>query len=233
MKLNAFLVSSIGLLSKRSQAFSPNHILKNGRPATRIYSDYLSRLSSPVNHYSTTTPIASTSQEVGGGFQHVPKLGLEQADAIANNAVGCCRRNGFSPVTVVVLDASGSLIVSKRMDGCPPVVFPDFALAKATTGVVMGYPSRTFRDKYTADEASAKFCQMTTMVDISNGRMAPFPGGIVLKLGDYIIGAVGVSGASGDEDEYCAIRGVVESGLGLTTLPETHSCATVKDQFRR
>jgi uncharacterized protein GlcG (DUF336 family) len=61
--------------------------------------------------------------------------------------------------------------------------------------------------------------------------MAPFPGGIVLKLDDYMIGAVGVSGAAGDEDEYCAIRGVLEANLGLTTVPEAHSCATVKDQF--
>merc|ERR1712032_1698700 len=120
---------------------------------------------------------------------------------MGNNAIGCCRRNGFKPVTVVVLDASGSVIVSKRMDGCPPVVFPDFAVAKATTGVVMGYPSRALRDNYTANEVSAKFCQMLSMVDISDGKMAPFPGGVVLKLGDYIIGAVGVSGASGDEDE--------------------------------
>ena len=156
---------------------------------------------------------------------------MEQADTIANNAIGCCLRNGFNPVSVYVLDASGSTIVFKRMDGCSPVGIPDFAKAKAFGCIVNKYPSRAFRDRYTADEASAKFCQMTTMVAISQGEMAPFPGGILLKLNDHIIGAVGVSGAAGDEDEYCAIRGVVESGLGLTTVPETHSCSTVKDNF--
>ena len=44
--------------------------------------------------------------------------------------------------------------------------------------------------------------------------MAPFPGGIVVKNSEgKIIGAIGVSGASGDEDEYSAIRGVVNSKL--------------------
>ena len=62
--------------------------------------------------------------------------------------------------------------------------------------------------------------------------MAPFPGGIVLKVDDQVVGAVGVSGAAGDEDEYCAIRGVVESNYaGLTCIQEEHSCSTVKDQF--
>jgi hypothetical protein len=38
---------------------------------------------------------------------------------------------------------------------------------------------------------------------------------------------VGVSGASGDEDEYSAIRGVIESGFLLKTMPEKHSCTTI------
>lgn len=72
---------------------------------------------------------------------------------------------------------------------------------------------------------------MLGMVAISGGQMAPFPGGILLKLGEHVVGAVGVSGAAGDEDEYCAIRGVMEADLGLTTVPEQHSCSTVKDQL--
>lgn len=70
---------------------------------------------------------------------------------------------------------------------------------------------------------------MTTMVAISGNQMAPFPGGILLMLGDTIVGAVGVSGAAGDEDEYCAIQAVIEANLGLTTVPEQHSCSTVMD----
>ena len=66
------------------------------------------------------------------------------------------------------------------------------------------------------------------MVAITGGKMAPFPGGVVVKNAEgEIIGAVGVSGASGDEDEYSAIRGVNEANLGLFTVPENHSCTTI------
>ena len=71
---------------------------------------------------------------------------------------------------------------------------------------------------------------MNSMVNISGGKMAPFPGGVLVKSEENeIVGAVGVSGAAGDEDEYCAIMGVMESGYSLRTVPEKHSCSTIKD----
>lgn len=178
-----------------------------------------------------TVSTPASSSKASADFEYVPILSLSQADAIANNVIACCKRNLFNPVTVHVLDSAGATLVSKRMDGCSPVGIPDFSKAKAYSCIVNKYPSRAFRDRYTANETSAKFCQMTAMVAISQGQMAPFPGGILLLLGDHIIGAVGVSGAAGDEDEYCAIRGVLETNLGLKTVPEKHSCSTVKDTF--
>ena len=70
---------------------------------------------------------------------------------------------------------------------------------------------------------------MTSMVSITGGNMAPFPGGVLMKSKGSVLGAVGVSGASGDEDEYCALRGIIESGYGIETQPQKHSCKTVKD----
>ena len=61
------------------------------------------------------------------------------------------------------------------------------------------------------------------MIELSKGKMAACPGGVVIKNSKgEILGAVGVSGASGDEDEYSAIRGVIEAGLGLVPVPEKH-----------
>ena len=96
------------------------------------------------------------------------------------------------------MDASGIVVVSKRMDGCAPVGIPKFAFAKAYTCIVTKNCSRAFRDKYTAGADPAKYCQMTSMVAITNGKMAPFPGGVLVKKDGEIIGAVGVSGATGD-----------------------------------
>jgi glc operon protein GlcG len=233
-RMKSFLISTLILLSllvtQSTIAFSPITLCKPTKASSSLRNmSYLDSLV-PQQHsddYSTPTTSSSSHNE----FTSIPQLSLNHADAIANNVIACCHRNGFNPVTVYVLDAWGSTLVSKRMDRCSPVGIPDFAKAKAFSCVVNKYPSRVFRDRYTAEEASAKFGQMLGMVAISQGQMAPFPGGILITLEDNIVGTVGVSGAAGDEDEYCAIRGVIESNFGLTTVPETHSCSTVQDRF--
>ena len=92
----------------------------------------------------------------------------------------------------------------------------------------MGISSREFRDKYTATNDNAKIGQMNSMMAIS-GKMAAFPGGVLLRNEENeIVGAIGVSGAAGDEDEYCALNSVWESNLSLQTQPTEHSCTTVK-----
>ena len=172
-----------------------------------------------------------TTSDSTATFPYVRILTLAHADAISNKVIECCKRNGFNPIAVFVLDAWGSPLVSKRMDGASPVGGADFAKAKAYSCIVNKYPSRLFRDRYTETDSSAKFCQMTTMVAVSGNQMAPFPGGILLKVGGCIVGAVGVSGAAGDEDEYCAIRGVVEAGFGIETVPAKPTCDTMKDDL--
>jgi glc operon protein GlcG len=224
----------VGFGFRQATAFTTTATTR--RPRSFLASSYLDNLSNPSATPSPRSAASFTTSSPSSNFDYVPKLSLEQADTIANCAIQVCQRNGFNPVTVYVLDAGGSPLVSKRMDGCSPVGIPDFAKAKAYGCIVNQYPSRAFRDRYTTppDDNPAKFCQMTTMVAISQNQMAPFPGGILLKVNDeHIVGAVGVSGAAGDEDEYCAIRGVMEANLGpeLTTVPAQHSCSTVKDAF--
>jgi uncharacterized protein GlcG (DUF336 family) len=102
-------------------------------------------------------------------------------------------------VAVNVVDKQANILVQKRMDGCIHVGIPEFSYAKAYTCVAMSISSREFRDKYTSDNNPAKFCQMNSMINISAGKMAAFPGGILLRNRDNdVVGAIGVSGASGD-----------------------------------
>ena len=244
------LLSGLVLSGRSSLAFvgRMDHSMMRSRrfatASTRLASSYLDHLergvasmggsSSSMNGISSAfMSTTATSSDNNNNFAYIPILSLHQADTIANNVIQCCLRNGFNPVSVYVLDHGGHTLVHKRMDNCSPVGIPDFAFAKAFSCIVNKYPSRAFRDRYTSGSdpgISAKFGQMLGMVSISQGTMAPFPGGILLKFGESIVGAVGVSGAAGDEDEYCAIRGVIESGfVGLTTIPEQHSCSTVKD----
>jgi uncharacterized protein GlcG (DUF336 family) len=66
---------------------------------------------------------------------------------------------------------------------------------------------------------------MLSMVNITGGKMAPFPGGVLLKSPEdgSVVGGVGVSGAAGDEDEYCALLGVREAGIECVTEPTEHA----------
>lgn len=60
---------------------------------------------------------------------------------------------------------------------------------------------------------------MTTVMD---GKMAPFPGGVLLrsKQTGEIVGSIGVSGASSDEDERAALDGASIFSHLLTTEPK-------------
>lgn len=158
------------------------------------------------------------------------KLTLDAADLLANAAVKCVKRNNFQPVVINIVDSNANILVQKRMDGCVHVGIPDFSYAKAYTCIVMQQSSRDFRDKYTRENNSGKISQLSSMMSIAGGggKMACFPGGVLLKdESNEVVGAIGVSGAAGDEDEYVGLKSVWESGLPLQTEPIDHSCSTV------
>jgi len=150
-------------------------------------------------------------------------LPLSLADKIANGVIKAVKKHCIAPITVVILDCNANVLVSKRMDGCCPQAFPQFAKAKAFTAITMKMSSRAFRDKYNSPEP-AKFCQMMNMSEITGGKMALFPGGVVIKSDkNQIIGGVGVSGASSDEDEFVALQGIYASGLIEGTIIDDDS----------
>ena len=76
-------------------------------------------------------------------------LSFDIANKMSDVAIQTARSSKFAPVSVVVLDFSGNIIVQKRMDYCPAVGMPEFALAKANACLVTKSSSRTYRDKYT------------------------------------------------------------------------------------
>jgi uncharacterized protein GlcG (DUF336 family) len=59
---------------------------------------------------------------------------------------------------------------------------------------------------------------MQALYDASNGRMVPVPGGVLVRdAGGAIIGAVGISGDTSENDEVCAVHGIKSAGL----VPDT------------
>lgn len=48
---------------------------------------------------------------------------------------------------------------------------------------------------------------------LAQGRMVPVPGGVLIMDGSTLLGAVGVSGDTSDNDEICAVAGIEAAGL--------------------
>jgi uncharacterized protein GlcG (DUF336 family) len=135
-------------------------------------------------------------------------LTLAQASTIVDVALKTGREAKFQPLTVAVLDAGGHLVAFKREDKSGILRF-DIAFGKAWGALGMGFGSRTLAAR------AAKTPQFFTMLAaVSGGRMVTNPAGILIRdaAGD-VIGAVGISGDTSDNDELCGIKGIEAAGL--------------------
>jgi uncharacterized protein GlcG (DUF336 family) len=139
-------------------------------------------------------------------------LTLEQACIIIDKALEKGHEVGLKPLTVAVLDAGGHLTALKREDGSS-LLRPEIAGGKAWGALGMGFGGREF-----ARRAAGNPVFIQALSAASGGRIIPVPGGVLIrdKSGE-IIGAVGISGDTSENDELCAVYGV--SGAGL--VPDT------------
>lgn len=136
------------------------------------------------------------------------RLTLDAASIIVDQALAEARRQGFSPLAVAVLDAGAHLVAFKREDEAS-LLRPQIAVAKASGALGMGYGSREL-----AKRANAAPVFYSALFAISGGGMAPSPGGVLIRNAEgLVIGAVGISGDTGDADEACAIAGVLAAGF--------------------
>lgn len=135
-------------------------------------------------------------------------LTLAQASTIIDVALNKARESNFAPLSVAVLDAGGHLIAFKREDKSGILRF-DIAFGKAWGALGMGFGSRTL---YERAEKTPMF--FTTLAAASGGRVVTNPGGVLIRdqAGD-IVGAVGISGDTSDNDELCAVTGIVAAGF--------------------
>ena len=135
-------------------------------------------------------------------------LKLIQATAIIDAALAEGRRNNFALLGVAVLDAGGHMIAFKREDGASLLRF-DLAYGKAWGALGMGFGTREL-----AERAAKNPAFVGALSAVSQGRMVPSPGGVLIAAADgEVIGAIGISGDTGDNDEICAIAGVKAAGL--------------------
>src|SRR5215475_13650617 len=135
------------------------------------------------------------------------KLTLDKANVIADKTLAKAREAKYRPMCVAVLDEGGHLKVLKREDNAS-ILRPLIAVGKAWGAVGMGESSRSLGERL--KERPAFLGALSTM---SQGRVVPVAGGVLIMDGNEIIGAVGVTGGTSDKDELCAIEGIKAAGL--------------------
>lgn len=148
-------------------------------------------------------------------------LTLDQAATIVDKALERGRELNLQPLTVVVLDAGGQLKAMKREDRSS-LLRPEIAMGKAWGTLGMGFGGREFARRVAAGNTA--FIQALTVA--SGGRIVPVPGGVLIRdaqgeIPGEIIGAVGISGDTSDQDETCAVYGITCAGL----VPDTGDTA--------
>lgn len=135
-------------------------------------------------------------------------LSLAQANSILAAAVQAARQAGYKPMAIVVLDEAGNLKAAQREDGAS-MFRTEIATGKAWAAVGMGAASRAL-----AERAKDNPNFFVSLAATAHGRFLPQTGAVLIKTAEgAVLGAVGASGGTGDEDEEICIAGVAAAGL--------------------
>src|SRR3984893_5131229 len=154
-------------------------------------------------------------------------ISLAQATTIVDKALEHGRTLSLPPLTVAVLDGAGCLVSFKREDGSS-LLRPEIAQAKAFGTLAMGMGSRAI-----AQRASAAPAFVSAVNALAGGRIIPVPGGVLIRSGKVIMGAVGITGAKSEEDEACAVAGITAAGFTADTGAEPGSEGKAGRKFCR
>jgi len=140
-------------------------------------------------------------------------IGLETAKSITAGVRAAGRDHGLKPLTVVVLDAGGHVVSAEREDGSSNSRF-EIAFGKAYGALALGMGSRSLMARA---EQQAYF--IAAAAAAIGGKLVPVPGGVLVKDDSgSVVGCVGVSGDTSDNDELAAIAGI--TGASLVAQPD-------------
>ena len=133
---------------------------------------------------------------------------LAAARDMVDATLAHARSKDMSPLAVIVLDARGALKFAAAEDGTS-LKRAEIATGKAHGALAMGLGSRTL---YTRVQKQPHFFAAVTHA--VGGLMVPVPGGVLIRSADgELLGAIGISGDSSDNDEEAALAGIAAVGL--------------------
>jgi len=136
------------------------------------------------------------------------ELTLAKSNAIIETALSKASALKLKPLGIVVLDAGGHPVALQRQDGAS-ILRTEIASGKAFGALAVGLGSRALSAM--AIERPHFFQGLS---GVSGGKIVPVPGGVLVRdQSGAIIGAVGISGDTSDNDEAAAIAGIEAAGF--------------------
>jgi uncharacterized protein GlcG (DUF336 family) len=138
-------------------------------------------------------------------------MDLATARTILDAALAYAVEHGFKPMAIGVIDARGALLAFAAQDGTS-LKRGEIALGKANGAVALGMGSRALMKRA---ETQAYFIDAATAA--IGGSLIPVPGGVLIKSGGKLLGAIGISGDTSDNDEAAALAGIAAAGLDAET----------------
>jgi uncharacterized protein GlcG (DUF336 family) len=140
------------------------------------------------------------------GVLNQKNLSLDLADKVAQSTLQACAKDGYN-VAVTLVDRSGTPLLMKRMDNAGPHTV-EASRMKAFTALTTKNLTGNVMKGAQSNAGAANLRDIPDFLLLA--------GGVPVKVGDQVIGAVGVGGAPGGNfDEACALAGVksIESEL--------------------
>ncbi len=142
----------------------------------------------------------------------MPDLSLGTAQTIVTAALEAARERGFKPLSVVVYDARGALKALASEDGTS-LKRAEIAMGKAHGALALGVGSRAIQQM-----AVDRPHFVAAATHAAGGSLVPVAGAVLIRdSGGALLGAVGISGDTSDNDEIAAVAGVEAAGLTAVT----------------
>ena len=139
-------------------------------------------------------------------------LTLAQARTILDKTLAAAREKKLKPLGVAVVDSRGALRAYAEEDG-NPILRSKMASGKAFGSVSFGTGSRRLHQIGVERPHMA-----AALIEMSGGALVPVPGGVLVRdKAGAMLGAVGVSGDTSDNDEAAAIAGIEAAGFVAET----------------
>ena len=139
-------------------------------------------------------------------------LTLAVARKICDAALAKCREMKLKPMAITVLDARGCVKTSVAEDGTS-LMRNEIAYGKAYGALALGMGSRAIFKR--ANEQPYFVDAISTM---TKGAMIPVPGGVLIQdKSGALLGAIGISGDTSDNDETAAVAGIEAARLSAST----------------